>query len=97
MILICYNTVLEANHNLRLSQHRAPNVLVFNFFKTDMTINESPNLILTKKNNFKAFWLGVFATSGSVARVAGPLVVTELYQELGTYAMLGLVAVTLVW
>jgi len=42
-----------------------------------------------------AFWLGIFATSGSVARVAGPLLVTELYQEFGTYVMLAVVGVTL--
>ena len=41
-------------------------------------------------------WLGLFATSGSVARVAGPLLVTEIYQEFGTYAMLIVVGITMV-
>ena len=44
----------------------------------------------------QAFWLGLFATSGSVARVAGPLLVTELYQEFGTYVMLIVVCGTMV-
>ena len=45
---------------------------------------------------FQAFWLGNFATSGSVARVAGPLLITELYQEFGTYIMLAVVIITMV-
>ena len=44
----------------------------------------------------QGMWLGLFATSGSVARVAGPLLVTEIYQEFGTYAMLIVVGVTMV-
>ena len=44
---------------------------------------------------FQATWLGNFATSGSVARVVGPLLITELYSEFGTYVMLAIVAATL--
>ena len=44
----------------------------------------------------KGFWLGLFATFGSLARVVGPMLVTEVYQELGTYAMTGLVIGVLV-
>ena len=44
----------------------------------------------------QGLWLGLFATSGSVARVAGPLLVTEIYQQFGTYAMLIVVGVTMV-
>ena len=42
------------------------------------------------------YWLGLFNTFGSTARVIGPLLVTEVYQELGTYAMTFLVIVVLV-
>jgi len=42
------------------------------------------------------FWLGLFATSGSVARVVGPLLVTEIYEQWGTYVMFGTVTATLV-
>ena len=38
----------------------------------------------------------MFATSGSVARVVGPLLVTELYEQWGTYVMFGTVTATLV-
>ena len=41
-------------------------------------------------------WLGLFATSGSVARVLGPLLVTEIYQQFGTYAMLIVLCATMV-
>ena len=44
----------------------------------------------------KAFWLGLFATAGSSARVAGPLLVTEIYEQLGSYWMLGIVAILMV-
>ena len=30
-------------------------------------------MLVTIQKIFQAFWLGMFATSGSVARVAGPL------------------------
>ena len=40
-------------------------------------------------------WLGLFATSGSIARVVGPLLVTKIYEEFGTYVMLGTVTSTL--
>ena len=46
--------------------------------------------------SFQAFWLGLFATAGSSARVAGPLLVTEIYEQLGTYWMLGIVAILMV-
>ena len=39
--------------------------------------------------------MGLFATSGSVARVVGPLVVTEIYEQFGTYVMFGAVTATL--
>jgi len=42
------------------------------------------------------FWLGLFATSGSIARVVGPLVVTEIYELWGTYALFIGVTATLV-
>jgi len=42
------------------------------------------------------FWLGLFATSGSVARVVGPLVVTEIYELWGTYVLFAVVTATLV-
>ena len=42
------------------------------------------------------YWLGLFNTFGSTARVIGPLLVTEVYQELGTYAMTFLVISVLV-
>ena len=42
------------------------------------------------------YWLGLFNTFGSSARVIGPLLVTEVYQELGTYAMTFLVISVLV-
>ena len=38
----------------------------------------------------------MFATSGSVARVVGPLLVTEIYEQWGTYVMFGTVTATLV-
>jgi len=47
-------------------------------------------------NSSAGFWLGLFATSGSVARVVGPLVVTEIYEQFGTYVMFGIVTATLV-
>jgi len=42
------------------------------------------------------FWLGLFATSGSLARVIGPLVVTEIYELWGTYVLFIVVTVTLI-
>jgi len=42
------------------------------------------------------FWLGLFATSGSLARVLGPLVVTEIYELWGTYVLFIVVTITLV-
>jgi len=42
------------------------------------------------------FWLGLFATSGSVARVVGPMVLTKIYEQYGTYIMFGTVTATLV-
>jgi len=42
------------------------------------------------------FWLGLFATSSSVARVVGPLLVTEIYEKWGTYVLFGIVTATLV-
>jgi len=47
-------------------------------------------------NSNPGFWLGLFATSGSVARVVGPLLVTEIYEQWGTYVMFGTVTATLV-
>ena len=44
----------------------------------------------------QAFWLSLFSTSASVARVAGPLLVTEIYAAGGSYWMLGSVTSTLV-
>ena len=44
----------------------------------------------------QAFWLGIFATFGQSARVIGPMLVTDLYQIFGTYALFGDVAATLV-
>ena len=44
----------------------------------------------------QGLWLGWFAAAGSFARVVGPLLVTEIYQEFGTYAMLIVVGVTMV-
>ena len=41
-------------------------------------------------------WLGMFAAAGSLARVVGPLLVTEIYQELGSYWMLGIVGILMV-
>ena len=38
----------------------------------------------------------MFATAGSSARVAGPLLVTEVYEQLGSYWMLGIVAILMV-
>jgi hypothetical protein len=36
-------------------------------------------------------WLALLTTSGSLARVVGPLFVTELYESYGTYVTFGLV------
>jgi hypothetical protein len=36
-------------------------------------------------------WLALLTTSGSLARVVGPLFVTDLYQEYGTYVTFGVV------
>ena len=47
-------------------------------------------------DSFQAFWLGLFATAGSSARVAGPLLITEIYEQLGSYWMLGIVAILMV-
>ena len=47
-------------------------------------------------DSLQAFWLGMFATAGSSARVAGPLLVTEIYEQLGSYWMLGIVAILMV-
>lgn len=44
----------------------------------------------------QGFWLGLFATSGSVARVLGPLLVTEIYELWGTYVLFLVVTSTLV-
>merc|ERR1719244_558687 len=41
-------------------------------------------------------WLGLFATSGSIARVVGPLVVTEIYELWGTYVLFAVVTATLI-
>ena len=38
----------------------------------------------------------MFAAAGSLARVVGPLLVTEIYQELGSYWMLGIVGILMV-
>ena len=38
----------------------------------------------------------MFATAGSSARVAGPLLITEIYEQLGSYWMLGIVAILMV-
>ena len=50
---------------------------------------------MIKNWKFQGFWLGLFVTSGSIARVVGPLVVTAIYQDLGTYVMFGAVTATL--
>jgi hypothetical protein len=39
-------------------------------------------------------WLALLTTSGSLARVVGPLFVTDLYQEYGTYVTFGVVTGT---
>lgn len=39
--------------------------------------------------------MGVLTTSGSLARVVGPIFVTYIYQEFGTWLLFGLVAATL--
>ena len=36
-------------------------------------------------------WLALLTTSGSLARVVGPLFVTDLYENYGTYVTFGLV------
>ena len=50
----------------------------------------------TTPPSMQAFWLGIFATFGQSARVIGPMLVTDLYQIFGTYALFGDVAATLV-
>ena len=44
----------------------------------------------------QGFWLGVFVTTGSLARVIGPIVVTEIYELWGTYVLFITVTATLV-
>merc|ERR1719341_371654 len=45
----------------------------------------------------QGFWLGLLTTSGSLARVVGPLFVTEIYEQYGTYLTFGLVTGSLVF
>ena len=38
---------------------------------------------------FKGFWMGILTTSGSLARVIGPIGVSFVYQAYGTYFTFG--------
>ena len=38
---------------------------------------------------FKGFWMGILTTSGSLARVIGPIGVSFVYQAFGTYFTFG--------
>jgi len=51
--------------------------------------------LLVNSNN-PGFWLGIFVTTGSLARVIGPIVVSEIYYLWGTYVLFITVTVTLV-
>ena len=39
----------------------------------------------------KGFWLGMLGMCGSLSRVVGPIVVSYIYEELGTYWSYGII------
>lgn len=43
----------------------------------------------------QGFWMGILTTSGSVARVVGPIFVSFIYEKYGTWLLFGLVALSL--
>ena len=44
----------------------------------------------------QGFWMGLLTTSGSLARVVGPIFVTVIYEQYGTYLTFSLVTGSLV-
>jgi len=63
-------------------------------FCVTLTGSMYSKLLVTSNN--PGFWLGVFVTTGSLARVIGPIVVTEIYELWGTYVLFITVTATLV-
>ena len=45
--------------------------------------------------SIQGFWMGLLTTSGSLARVVGPVFVSFIYQEFGTWALFGIVTASL--
>ena len=43
----------------------------------------------------QGLWMGILTTSGSVARVVGPVFVSFIYEKYGTWLLFGLVALSL--
>jgi len=63
-------------------------------FCVTLTGSMYSKLLITSNN--PGLWLGVFVTTGSLARVIGPIVVTEIYELWGTYVLFITVTATLV-
>jgi hypothetical protein len=84
--------ICSSNHSINFQQNYWPTTSGTNSVD-GFTVND---FFLTHNNQFQGLWMGFLSAFGSLSRVLGPIFVSYIYTNFGTYPVMGFMVGSLV-